>query len=97
MDTLQVQREGTPGETCLACRAFPGHRPQHGKMPISSMKVIQDDPSAQLVVLDDGGLDFRNQEALWPAGASGQEKTCLGFTEDGATGCPGAVMEPAGQ
>jgi hypothetical protein len=31
-----------------------------------SMKVIQDDASAQLVVLDDGGLDFRKQEALWP-------------------------------
>jgi hypothetical protein len=31
-----------------------------------SMKVIQDDPSAQLLILDDGGLGFRDQETLWP-------------------------------
>ena len=31
-----------------------------------SMKIIADDPSATLVVLDDGGLGFRQQEAFWP-------------------------------
>ncbi|MCX6036041.1 MAG: hypothetical protein NTV38_13890 [Chloroflexi bacterium] len=40
-----------------------------------SMKVIEDDPSAQLVVLDDGGLDFRNQEALWPQALHARKKS----------------------
>jgi hypothetical protein len=39
-----------------------------------AMKVIDDDPSAELVVLDDGGLDFRNQEALWPKALHGRKK-----------------------
>ena len=39
-----------------------------------SMKVIEDDPSAQLVVLDDGGLGFRNQEALWPQALHARKK-----------------------
>jgi hypothetical protein len=47
-----------------------------------AMKVIDDDPSAELVVLDD---------------ASRQEKTRLGCTEDGSTGCPWTVMGPLGK
>ena len=39
------------------------------------MKIIEDDLSAQLVVLDDGGLDFRNQEALWPQALHAKKKT----------------------
>jgi hypothetical protein len=31
-----------------------------------SMQDIQDDLTAQIVVLDDGGLGFRDQEAVWP-------------------------------
>jgi hypothetical protein len=31
-----------------------------------AMKISQDDPAAQLVILDDGGLGFREQETLWP-------------------------------
>ena len=42
---------------------------------VPSMKVIEDDPSAQLVVLDDGGLGFRNQEALWPQALQARKKS----------------------
>jgi hypothetical protein len=40
-----------------------------------STKIIQDDPSAQLVVLDDGGLGFRNQQELWPRALDGSKKS----------------------
>lgn len=40
-----------------------------------STKIIEDDPSAQLVVLDDGGLGFRNQEALWPQALQARKKS----------------------
>ena len=40
-----------------------------------SMKVIEDDPSAQLVVLDDGGLGYRNQEMLWPQALQTRNKS----------------------
>ena len=42
---------------------------------VPSMKVIDDDPSAQLIVLDDGGLGFRNQEALWPQALHARKKS----------------------
>jgi len=42
---------------------------------IPSMKIIEDDPSAQLVVLDDGGLGFRNREALWPQALNARKKS----------------------
>jgi hypothetical protein len=40
----------------------------------SSKKINEDDPSAPLVVLDDGGLSFRDQEALWPQALSTKKK-----------------------
>lgn len=41
---------------------------------VPSTQVIKNDPSPQLVVLDDGGLDFRNKEALWPQALNAQKK-----------------------
>lgn len=41
---------------------------------VPPMKIIEDDPSAQIVVLDDGGLGFRNQEALWPKALLSKKK-----------------------
>ncbi len=39
-----------------------------------STNTIEDDPSASLVILDDGGLGFRNQEALWPQALRNHKK-----------------------
>jgi hypothetical protein len=40
-----------------------------------SLKTTQDDPSAELVILDDGGLGFRNQEMLWPKALQSRNKS----------------------
>jgi hypothetical protein len=40
-----------------------------------SMKIIEDDPLAQVVVLDDGGLGFRDQEELWPQALQARNKS----------------------
>jgi hypothetical protein len=42
---------------------------------LPSMQVIPDDPAAQLVVLDDGGLGFREQEVLWPQALHARDKS----------------------